>query len=299
MSRYAAVDIGSNSLKLLIGSFGPDGRVASLHDEAVVTRLARGVDAAGRLHPESRARALAVLRGFVATCRAHDVTRIAAIGTSALRDAADRDEFINECAGFGLHVEVVGGDVEAQIVRLAAVRELPGLDPGAWVVDVGGGSAEVVWTGGRVSTELGVVRLTERHVAADPPGAETLEALRTAVRARLAALPLPRPAPALVASGSSGPLLARLHLGLATHDSARIHSTSLPLAAVTDMATRFATSTHAERLALPGMDASRADVALAGAVVLEQAAAAAGVDALVVNERSTRYGVFHRAFGPG
>jgi exopolyphosphatase/guanosine-5'-triphosphate,3'-diphosphate pyrophosphatase len=165
------------------------------------------------------------------------------------------------------------------------------------VVDVGGGSAEVVWTGGRVSTELGVVRLTERHVASDPPGLATLDAVRAAVRARLAALPLPRPAPALVASGSSGPLLARLHLGLATHDSARIHGAALPLAAVSAMATRFATATQAERLALPGMDASRADVALAGAVVLEQAALAAGVDALVVNERSTRYGVFHRAFG--
>jgi exopolyphosphatase / guanosine-5'-triphosphate,3'-diphosphate pyrophosphatase len=291
----AAIDIGSNSVKLLVGR-PTGGAVEIVSDEVVVTRLSQGVDAAGTLNPQAAERTLDALRGFVATCTARGVARISAVGTAVLRDAADRADFLAACEGIGLTVEIIDGDTEAEVVRLAALHEVAGLPADAALIDIGGGSSELVWTGGRESTELGVVRLTERHVRADPPGAEGLAVLRKAVAQRLAQVPLPARAPALVGSSASCSLLARLELGLDTHQPERIHGYLLPVAAITCIAERLAVASHQDRLRWRGMDAGRADVLLAGAAVLEGAALRLGVDAVHINDRGTRYGVFHRAF---
>ncbi len=291
----AALDIGSNSVKLLIAE-PTGGPVQIVLDRVVVTRLSQGVDAAGHLHPDAVARTLEVLRAFAGLCREYRVDDVAAVGTAVLRDASDAPAFLAACRGLGFEVEVVGGETEAEIVRLAARYEVDGLDDDAVLVDIGGGSTEVVWNGGCQSTELGVVRLTERHVHQDPPGNETLAALRRAVDARLAPLPLPARVSAVVGSSASCSLLARLSLGLAAHDPQRVHGHRLALSELGRLADLLASQTDAERAAWPGIDPRRADVLLAGAAVLEGAARRAGVDEVVVSDRGTRYGIFHRAF---
>lgn len=293
----AALDVGSNSIKLLVGTLGADGRVVVRHEEVVVTKLSEGVDARGTLSPAAVERTLAVLRRYAEACRTHGVTRTAAVGTAVLRDARDADTFRAEARALGFDIEVISGDVEAQVVRLAALRELPGTPPDAVVIDIGGGSSELSWATGRESTELGVVRLTERHVPRDPAGAEILDALRTVVRARLARLPLPAGVEILIGSSATCAVLARLDLVLPAHDRDRIHGHEIATAALTARAEQLAGLDLAARQALPGMDRTRADVILAGTVVLEQTALAIGARALRINDCGTRYGVFHRAFG--
>ncbi len=290
----AAIDVGSNSVKLLVGR-PTGGPVDVVHDEVRVTRLSEGVDATGRLNEAAVARTLEALRSFAEACRQRGVERLTAVGTAVLRDAADGDAFLEAARGVGTPIEVVSGDAEAEIIRLAARHEVPGLDDDAALVDIGGGSTEVVWRYGRESTELGVVRLTERHVKGDPAGPDAHAAMAEVVRERLARLPLSR-ASALVGSSASCSLLARIHLDLRTHDAERIHGHRLPLPVLDDLAARLAASVQADRLGWVDMEPRRADVLLAGAVVLAGAARAVGVDEVVVSDRGTRYGVFHRAF---
>jgi exopolyphosphatase/guanosine-5'-triphosphate,3'-diphosphate pyrophosphatase len=272
----AAFDLGSNSVKVLIGR--PTGGPVDIVEQRVaVTRLSQGVDATGRLHPDAVARTLEALREMVERCSELGVQRLTAVGTAVLRDAQDAPDFLDACRGLlGLEVEVVDDD--------------------AMLVDIGGGSTEVVWSGGAESTELGVVRLTERHVHVDPPGLETLETLRRVVAKRLDALPVPPDVSAVVGSSASCSLLARISLKLAMHDPQRIHGHHLSLREIGRIAGVLAGQTEAERAAWPGIDARRADVLLAGAAVLEGAARRAGVEGVIVSDRGTRFGVFHRAF---
>jgi exopolyphosphatase/guanosine-5'-triphosphate,3'-diphosphate pyrophosphatase len=293
----AALDVGSNSVKLLIGSLGPDGRVDVRHEEVVVTKLSEGVDARGTLLPAASARTLAVLARYAEACRTFGVSRTAAVGTAVLRDARDADAFRAQARALGFDIEVIDGDTEAYVVRLAALRELPGTPDDAVVIDIGGGSSELSWVTGRESTELGVVRLTERHVPRDPAGADVLEALRAVVRARLDRLALPARSEILIGSSATCAVLARLDLALDRHDRDRIHGHEIPTEALVARASQLALLDLEGRRALSGMDRTRADVILAGTVVLEQTALRLGARALRINDRGTRFGVFHRAFG--
>lgn len=296
----AAVDIGSNSVKLLVGRV-TEGRVEVVLDEVKVTRLSEGVDKSGALNPAAAERTLAALKSMVWAAKHAGATEIIGVGTSALRDATDARAFVVACAKFGLPVEIVDGPTEADIVRLAAVHELPGLSPDAVLVDIGGGSTEFVWPGGSESTELGVVRLTERHVPTDPPGDESVQRLVEAIDARLDQLALPKAQPdtpgEVVGSSASCSLVARLHLGLRRHKPALIHDCTVPLEAIESIGARLSAMTQAERLDWRGMDPGRADVLLAGVLVLSRLAARQGATGVRINDRGTRYGIFHRAFG--
>jgi len=293
----AALDVGSNSVKLLIGSLGVDGRVDVLHEEVVVTKLSEGVDARGTLLPEASARTLSVLARYAEVCRNFGVTRTAAVGTAVLRDARDANAFRAQAQTLGFDIEVIDGDTEAYVVRLAALRELPGTPDDAVVIDIGGGSSELSWATGRESTELGVVRLTERHLPCDPAGADAVDGLRAVVRSRLDRLALPARSDVLIGSSATCAVLARLELALDRHDRDRIHGHEIATEALVARASQLALLDLAGRRALPGMERTRADVILAGTVVLEQAALRLGARALRINDRGTRFGVFHRAFG--
>jgi len=293
-----ALDVGSNSVKLLIGRLGPDGRVAVAHEQVVVTRLSEGVDRAGTLLPAASERTLTVLAQFAQACRSRGLRLpedVAGIGTAVLRDARDRDDFLGSARALGFDVEVIDGDTEAALIRLAALRELPGTPEDAVVIDIGGGSSELAWPGGCESTELGVVRLTERHLPAAPVGAGPLSTLRAAVAERIARLPLPRTG-VLIGSSATCACVAQLHQGR-PRERATLQGYEVPAAWLTTLADRLSALPLDAQQALPGMDTSRADVLLSGVVVLEQATRALGADRLRVNERGTRYGAFHRAYG--
>jgi exopolyphosphatase/guanosine-5'-triphosphate,3'-diphosphate pyrophosphatase len=295
-SLKGALDVGSNSVKLLLGHLGADGRVHVAHEQVVVTRLSEGVDRSGTLLPAASARTLAALSEFARACEARGLRLpddVAGIGTAALRDARDRAEFLAAARALGFEIEVIDGDTEAALVRLAALRELPGTPDDAVVIDIGGGSSELAWAGGRESTELGVVRLTERHLPTAPVGPTPLATMRAAVAERIRRVPLPR-ADVLVGSSMTCACVAQLHQAL---PRATLHGYEVPAEWLSTLAETLSALPLEAQQALPGMDTSRADVLLAGVVVLEQATRALGAERLRINERGTRYGAFHRAYG--
>ena len=222
MTRIAVVDIGTNSTRLLVAEVG-DGELSELARESVVTRLGEGVDATGRLGDEPQARVFAVLERFAEEIERHGATIRTAVMTSAVRDAANGAEFAAAVRDrYGLEAATLSGDEEARLTSLGATATRPG-DETVLVIDIGGGSTElVVGTGDQlvfhVSTQVGVVRHTERHLHSDPPRPEELQALaedaRAAIEAAVPADVRSQPAGA-VGVGGTATQLAAIDLGLA------------------------------------------------------------------------------------
>jgi exopolyphosphatase / guanosine-5'-triphosphate,3'-diphosphate pyrophosphatase len=288
----AAVDVGSNSVRLLV--VDADGR--ELDRRVAITRLAAGVDATGRLADEAVERTLAVLDDYRDTWRAHGAGRVRIAATSAVRDAIDRDRFVAAVrARTGVELEVLSGAEEAALALAGATAAIEAPAPVA-VVDVGGGSTEIVveTSGGpqSVSMQLGAVRLIERYLADDPPTATQVEAARAEIDARLnegladlAARPAPLgQAASLVAVAATATTLAALALGLEVYDRDRIHGARLDrdtLAALTD---KLLATDAAGRLRFGPIQPGREGVLHAGAMILHAIGVRAPVDAMIVSE---------------
>jgi exopolyphosphatase/guanosine-5'-triphosphate,3'-diphosphate pyrophosphatase len=296
----AAVDIGSNSVRLLV----VDGGGVRQRRDITTTRLAAGVDATGRLDDAAIARTVGALAAFRATWEALGVATeprtVRAVATSAVRDAADRDRFLAPAAAaLGVDVDVVDGLEEASLGFAGASLAVPTVPPVA-VVDVGGGSTELVVGppdgGGRpiasVSLQLGCVRLTERALAGDPPTADEVATARAVVArvldeglARLAERAGGTPGVGtLVGVAGTATTLAALHLGLDAYEEDRIHGAVIPAADLAALADRLVAMTVAERDALGPVQPGRAEVLHGGALVLAAVVERLGVDRLVVSE---------------
>ncbi len=297
--RVAAVDCGTNSLKLLVADLDPaTGQQTDLARELQVTRLGQGVDRTGRFAAEALARTLAGCDDYAAVVQRLGAERLRFCATSAARDAGNGAAF---AAGvrerFGVDVEVLTGAEEAALSYGGAVRGLGDPAGSVLVVDIGGGSTELVLgEGPRVvasgSADVGSVRLTERHLAGDPPTpAERAAAAADADRA-LAALPV-RPADAGTVVGVSGSVvtIAAHALGLTSLDPARLHGARLPAEDVRASCAALLGADVAERRAMPIMLAGRADVIGGGAVLLDRVLEAAGADTLVVSTQDLLDGI--------
>jgi exopolyphosphatase/guanosine-5'-triphosphate,3'-diphosphate pyrophosphatase len=292
--RVCVIDLGSNSVLCLVLERG--GR--ALRDEARVTRLGEGVFPAGRLAPAARERTLAAVREMARAARAEGAERVVAIGTEALRRAADSASFVDELCRAGLVDEaaVLTGEEEA---RLA----LEGVAParGALTsIDVAGGSTVVARrdAGGRieaVSLPLGSVRLSERLVRAHPIPPGALEALRAVARTELRSAALPPADPAtVVALAGTATTLAALEMRLEVWDAERVEGVRMPRGALGRWIARLARLSVEERRALPGMESGRADVLPAGLVILDELLGALGASAFEVSARGARWGVARR-----
>ena len=308
--RVAAIDCGTNSIRLLIadlnkesghsergrGASGPaDSSPAPLTDvtrQMRIVRLGEGVDRTGRLSPAALDRTMTALKeyaGLIAEARPAAVRMVA---TSATRDAANSQEFTDRVLGIlGVPPEVITGDEEAWLSFTGATRELAGTPlaatgtcpPPYLVTDIGGGSTEFVLGGldrvdarGQVqarSVNIGCVRLTERHLHADPPLAAQIEATTKDIDAALdqvaATVPVEK-ATTLVGLAGSVTTVAGIALGLDEYDSTRIHHSRVPAARVHEIATRLLGMTRAERAAIPVMHPGRVDVIGAGALILDR-----------------------------
>lgn len=297
----AAVDVGSNSVRLLV--LADDG--TRVLRRITTTRLAQGVDRTGRLADEAIVRTVDAIAAFRAVWEQHDVAtdtqhvRIAA--TSAVRDASDRDRFLDAVADrVGLRVDVISGIEEAALGFAGATGAVPTRDP-CLVIDVGGGSTElVVGRGGEVlasvSTQLGCVRLTERdlhHDPADPAelgaATRTADAVLTAGIAVLADGLAPHglsvaDVRTVVAVAGTATTLAALHLGLDDYEESRIHGTSVDAGALDAITARLAGMSVAQRAALGPVQPGRAEVLHGGAIVLSRALRLLGRPELVVSE---------------
>jgi exopolyphosphatase/guanosine-5'-triphosphate,3'-diphosphate pyrophosphatase len=294
----ATIDIGTNTTLLLVASAdGPD--VTVLEDRAEITRLGRGIGQNGALDNEAIARTLAALREFAAAARRHDA-RIAAIGTEALRRAPNAAAFLDPAAEIlGTQVEVIDGDREAALTFRGVAASFPDLQTGPLaVVDIGGGSTEIVLASGgqvsfRTSLPLGSVRLTEAFIHHDPPTAAERAAIADAIDSTIRGVPFPQQPTALVGVAGTVTSVAAMALALASYDPARVHGYRLTRADLDREIARLAAATQVERERMVGLDPRRADVILAGAIILERIAASAHVTEVRVSDRGIRWGLFH------
>ncbi|MGH2591398.1 MAG: DUF501 domain-containing protein [Actinomycetota bacterium] len=289
--RFAVVDQGTNSIRLLVAEPDGTGGFAELARDMVITRLGQGVDRTGRIAPEALERTVAVLARYGRRARALHAERIRVAATAAVRDAANRGDLeraVREHARS--EVEVISGEDEAGLSFLGATRGLEAPAP-FLVLDIGGGSTEFVVgdedPGPAVSIQMGSVRLTERFVRHDPPAPDELEAMRAFVLERLAeveAVVPVREARTLVAVAGTSTTVQAIALGLEMYDPEAIHRTELRLADAERVLADLAAMTTAERSALPVMAPGRGDVIVAGAAILETVMRRFGFDRALVSE---------------
>jgi exopolyphosphatase/guanosine-5'-triphosphate,3'-diphosphate pyrophosphatase len=296
----AAIDCGTNTIKLLVGRPSEAGMVDLVREMRMV-RLGQGVDATGELHPDALARTFAAIDEYAELIRAHDVQRIRFVATSATRDAANAAVFTAGVrARLGVEPEVVSGTEEAALAFDGCVRNLretPAVP--VVVVDVGGGSTELI-LGPRLdappaaaySMQIGSVRLHERHLHADPPTAAEVAACVRDIDAALDACPVD-PAGAATVIGVAGTVtqLAAGVLGLVAYDREAIDQVRLPVEELHALVERLVAMRVEERRALSWMHPGRADVIAAGGLVLSRVLRRTGVDRLVVSESDILDGI--------
>jgi exopolyphosphatase/guanosine-5'-triphosphate,3'-diphosphate pyrophosphatase len=307
--RVAAIDQGTNSIRLLVAEPGGTG-FTELARDMVITRLGEGVDATGALREDALERTVAVLARFCRRARALRAERIRVGATSAVRDASNADRFataVREHAKSEL--EVISGDHEARLSFLGGTQ---GLDPAEGpfcVIDVGGGSTEFVVgrEPGRaeqaVSTKMGSVRLTERFIRSDPPVPEELDQIREEVEGILVrevepAVPA-RDAHLFVAVGGTATTTQAVASGLDVDDPDVIHRSRLALGDAERTLARFASMTNAERTALPVMPARRGEVITAGAAILVTSMHRLGFAEALVSETDILDGLVLEMLGIG
>ena len=305
--RVAAVDCGTNSVRLLVADLGGDdgtpvhggaagGELVEVERRMEIVRLGEGVDKTSRLAPEALERTFAAMRTYRKLIDQHGAAATRVVATSATRDAANRQEFVDGVREiFGVEPEVVTGAEEAELSFAGATRGLVRLSretgmpqgplPPYLVVDIGGGSTEFVVGSehviGALSVDIGCVRLTERHLRPsgpagapeEPPPVAALEAMVADIEAALdrvaAAVPV-REAHTLVGLAGSVATVAGIALDLPAYDSARIHHSRITSEEVHDVTRRLLAMTHSERARIPVMHPGRVDVICAGALILDR-----------------------------
>ncbi|TFV61031.1 Ppx/GppA family phosphatase [Mycobacterium sp. PS03-16] len=310
VTRVAAVDCGTNSIRLLIADLA-DGGLTDVHREMRIVRLGQGVDATGEFAPDALARTRAALSDYAQLMASHGVTRVRMVATSAARDVANRDDFFAMTAEVlgavvdGAAAEVITGTEEAALSFRGAVT---GLDPAQGpfvVVDLGGGSTEVVVgdsaeAGVRASfsADIGCVRLTERCLHSDPPTDDEVADARTVIRAALAEALTEVPVTGVrtwVGVAGTMTTIAALAHQMTTYDSDAIHLSRTGFRALLQVCDDLIAMTRQQRAALGPMHEGRVDVIGGGAIIVEELARElgerAGIDELVVSEHDILDGI--------
>jgi exopolyphosphatase / guanosine-5'-triphosphate,3'-diphosphate pyrophosphatase len=278
MSRHAAIDVGSNSIRLLIADVDACGRISPVHTDREVVRLGSGVFRDGRLTATSTGLACCVLERMAAACGQHDVSSLRAVGTAALRDAVDRSEFVlNASSILGSPLEVIGGLEEARLVQRGVAAQWPHEHERVLIVDVGGGSVQMILSdrerfAAGTSLPLGAVRLTERFLPDDPPSPSDVARLRLHVRERIASLaePLARAAVhrVIATSATAGAIVCAVN---GIRRSRRQYADRLP-ATARQVAELFGTLVDRDvsgRAGVVGVGRRRAEIIVAGVAVLD------------------------------
>lgn len=304
--RYASIDIGTNTVLLLV--MESNGGLVELHDAATVTRLGEGLLGSGRLARPAMERTVKALEEYRRVLDGFGVETADAYGTSALREAANRDEFIEMArrrAGIG--VRVFSEYEEAYYTYLSVKDDARIQGEELLIVDIGGGSTEVARGNrdrflGYVSLPIGTVKLTERFIGHDPPLPEEIERLAAFVReqvdpARLGLAPDESVNRRIVGMAGTVTTLAAMVLGIEVFDKKRIHGMVISLPVIREWRERLLAMTVAERKAVPGMAPGREDVLPQGLLLMEEIVAASGGSGFRVSTAGARYGVLYEAFG--
>jgi exopolyphosphatase/guanosine-5'-triphosphate,3'-diphosphate pyrophosphatase len=289
--RVAAIDCGTNSIRLLIADIDGSNFREVVRDMEIV-RLGQGVDETGQFHPDAIARTLAAVDKFAAEIAKRGVEKIRFCATSATRDATNRHLFVDGVRErLGIELEVISGEEEAALSFAGAIKDLDPSNGPFLVVDIGGGSTEFVFGTSTVeaarSVNIGCVRMTERHFANDPVTPEQIELARTDIQAAIAqaaaVVPITK-AKTLVAVAGTATTVAAAALELPEYDRYTIHLSRVSAQQTHDAAAMFATSTREQRLSLGYMHPGRVDVIAAGSLVLSEIMMATGATEFVASE---------------
>ena len=299
----AAIDCGTNSVRLLIADVDADGVLHERVRLMRIVRLGEGIDRTGEFSQAALGRLFAALDEFAQVMAEHGVERTRFVATSASRDARNREEFVaGVAARLGVEPEVIPGTEEAALSFVGAVRGLPAgiVATPALVVDIGGGSTEFVLgvdaPQSAVSVDIGCVRMTERHLASDPPTADEVAATRADIRAAVAlageTVPFDR-AHCVVGLAGSVTTVAAMAMDLPEYDEELLHGSVISAEQVSEVARTFTEMTRAERSALPYMHPGRVDVIAGGAMVLDEVLSATGAGEVVVSETDILDGIIY------
>ncbi len=295
MRKVAAVDIGSNTTRLLIAAVGADGRLAWLHRRVTVTGLGWGLDAEGRLGAGGMEKTVAALRSYAAEIGKWDVDGLGVVATEATREAENRDDLLQQAAQvLGVRPAVITGDQEAWLSFAGVTSDLDA-EPPFLVIDPGGGSTEFVlgdelpfYT---VSTRMGSVRLTERSLPDHPASGSQVEAARNEARRAFAEVELPASVGTVVGVGGTFTALAAIVADLPQYVPEQVHLSTVTAADLDDVVARLAGMSVGETAAIPSLDPDRAPVLLGGAIVAREALRRAGDMPALVSENDILAGV--------
>lgn len=297
--RLAGLDLGTNTFLLLIAEVSANA-LTPLFEKETVVRLGKGVDAEGNINAEAVHRGLACLQEYASCAREHGCEKILAVGTSALRDAKNREAFLRLIKQeTGIAIDVISGEREAQLTYRGALSNKHDLPEPLAIIDIGGGSTEVV-LGTREqiisarSADIGSVRLTERLLKHDPVHAEEVQALREhAEQVMRATWPVAELTDVASLVGTAGTIttLAAMAQNLTQYEPERIDNFVLSLNKLNEIVATLVRLPIAERKKLAGLNPARADVILAGALLLETFMRIYGFENLVVSNRGLRHGV--------
>jgi len=305
VTRFAAIDCGTNAIRLLIAEV-VDDRLVEIDRRMLTVRLGEGIDATGEFAPAALERTFAAVDEYAADIERSDVLALRMVATSASRDARNADAFREGVrARLGVLPEVISGDEEAELSFLGAVRGLgaSSLSLPVLVADIGGGSTELVRgsadfeaISARYSMDIGCVRMTERHLHGDPPSSEEVAATVTTIDAALdeALTQVPvEDISCFVGLAGSVTTVAALAHGLESYDPAAIHGSVTTLAQVEQVTGKLLTQTRAQRAAEPVMHPGRVDVIAGGALVLRQLMRRLSVHSVIAGETDLLDGIVY------
>ena len=299
--RISSIDIGTNSILLLIVEAKGGKIVKVLHDEQVIARLGKGVDEHRTINSETANRIAEFLYSYRGTSHRYRSGKIIAVGTSALRDASNNREFCDDMLQrTGIDIEILSGDDEAEWTYRGTLGDAGSGAQNFTVLDIGGGSTEIIsgtsnTLSQKVSLDVGCVRLTERFLRTSPPTSRELSECRSFIRSNLSIVDLTQSKNSRVI-GVAGTLttLAAIHLRLAHYDPSRVEGCVLEREAVGRIFDQLRMKTQEEMMRVPQISPGRADILVAGIIILLGFMEAANLSEITVSDRGLRYGIILR-----
>jgi exopolyphosphatase/guanosine-5'-triphosphate,3'-diphosphate pyrophosphatase len=298
--RYATIDVGTNTVRLLVADAEDDATYGVVFQEQVITRLGERLQETGTLSPAAMERTIRVLQRFAQTAKAHRVKEIFAVTTSAAREATNRTEFLDRARReAGIDLVVIAEEIEATLTALGVAHALGPDHATMLIVDIGGGSTEfTAFEQGRVtgyvSLPIGVVKLTEAHLKSDPPSSEELESAANSIRQSIRQVPATLSIPAaaiLVATAGTPTTLAAIDLRLTTYDGERLTGHRLSRNRILELLDHLCSLPLAERRKIIGLEPTRADVIVAGTLLTREILDLFGFDELTVSDGGLREGI--------
>lgn len=301
VQRVAAIDCGTNTIRLLVADIDPDtGAAADVERRQEIVRLGKDVDRTGRFDPAALEHTLGMTEVYARRITELGAGSVRMVATSATRDAANRGELVTGVRKLlGVDPEVITGDEEASLSYAGATGDLPvDVRPPYLVVDIGGGSTELVIGDGDVtaarSVDIGSVRLTERHFADDPPSADQVVQATADIASALdvvAGTVDLASAGSVVAVAGTATTIGAIHAGLESYDPDVVHHCRVPERAVAEISERLLTSTYDERAAITVIHPGRLDVIGAGSLIMHRVVERSGAPEVVISERDILDGI--------